>query len=323
MNIRSLLVGFRTTLPLRVKKHGTIIAVLTLLLIVGVSSNVIVKMQPAHGQIPGAGGSSSSADENLRACSSVGTIFENVYNLTDVMALFKQRASGVVKEREDFLMTPSKWQCLPGQTGSADPPMPQLQQLAANMPGWYFRYGTPGNMTTIFKPVSFTAFSSVLGEFEREYECKLSEFQVSAFADVAINNDLKTGEQPPNQFCCDVSTNTCVLATDPTYCSSPPTDDAQCNLACDLGPTMYDFGTRPLPYVQLQLVERQRARVAVERTILAMRSFEINYAYAKQLTCFQRASLDLKNELGLLADTTSCMPRIWDAVTSLHDRKGQ
>ncbi len=320
MNMHSFLTGFKAAFPPRWKKHGTVIFIIALLLMVAVSSNVFVKTQPTHGR--DVGSPSSADDESLRACSSVGTIFEYVHNLTDVMALFKQRASGIVKEREDFLFTPSQWQCLPGLTGSVDPPMPMLQQLAAEMPGWYFRYGTPGNMTKIFKPVTFASFTSILGEFAREYECKLTEFQNSVFADVAMNNDLKTGENPPNQFCCNLS-NECGLALDSAYCSGPTTGDAQCDLACDLAPTMSDFATRPLLYVNRQLVERQRARAAVERTILALRSFEINYAYAKQLTCFQRASLDLKNELGLLADTASCLPRIWDAATSLHDRKGQ
>jgi hypothetical protein len=67
--------------------------------------------------------------------------------------------------------------------------------------------------------------------------------------------------------------------------------------------------------------ERQVSRVAVERSLATMRSFEMNYAIARQFVCYQRASLDLKNEMSLLADAVSCMPKIWDAVTSIHDRK--
>lgn len=64
-----------------------------------------------------------------------------------------------------------------------------------------------------------------------------------------------------------------------------------------------------------------RVQRALERTLHTMRSFDGNYGAARNIWCYELASLDLRNELGLVADATSCMPKIWDAVTSLHDRK--
>lgn len=257
----------------------------------------------------------------LRACSSVGTVFEHLDSLQEVMDTFRQRVSEVVAEREQFLSTPSKWQCLAGDDNESEPPMDKLTALAESLPGWHFQSALPfsiGNQTApAMKPVTFASFASILGEFERAYECKLTEFQDSAFLSVATNNDQPPG---PRLFCCD-TLSACVQATSATVCAGPTSNDPSCGGVCPLRISQQQFSGRLGEYWPLQLVERQRARTAVERTISALRSFEMNYAYAAQLTCFQRASLDLKNELGLLADTASCLPRIWDAVTSLHDRK--
>ncbi len=302
--------------------HRTTIIVLLLLGIVAGSSRYFLSADLL--QNPSAGGNESSATPELnmlRTCSSVGTVFEHLNSLQEVMVTFRSRVSEVVAEREQFLSTPSKWQCLAGDDSESEPPMDKLTALADGLPGWHFQSPLPfviGNQTApAMKPVTFSSFASILGEFERAYECKLTEFQDSAFLSVATNND-----QPPGlrQFCCDAQ-SACVQATSDAVCAGPVVSDPGCGGVCPLRISQQQFVGRLGEYWPLQLVERQRARTALQRTISALRSFEMNYAYAKQLTCFQRASLDLKNELSLLADTTSCLPRIWDAVTSLHDRK--
>ncbi len=224
---------------------------------------------------------SLSADEDeFRVCSSAGTVFEEMVSLTAVMEKFQQGMSAVTGEREQFLALPSRWQCISGSDGQSDPAFPALQELAENMPGWFDK--TPDGSRRQ-RNVTFDSFASIVAEFLREYECKLSEFQEDAFRIVYADTDLPepTGREP----------------------------------------AQVDFALRTPSFWSLQQIERQRARTAVNRTLQALRSFEVSYTYAKPLTCFQRASHDLKNELSLLADAISSMPKIWDALTSLHDPK--
>ncbi len=314
MKFPSSVTGLRT---LWRRHHTAIVLLLTLSIIAGVSRSLL------RGEVgTGTGGSSSSsssAAEQLRSCSSKGTVFEDMTSLKKVMETFQKRVSEVVKERETFLSSPSKWQCVPDKDGNIDAPMPKLQALADDMPGWHYQYVSPldpaSPLEKVQRPVSFGSFSSILGEFEREYECKLTEFQDRAFLMVLQNEDL---DPEPRQFCCDQN-QSCGEVRASSACTSPVTDDPKCGGACAVKLNAADMAVRPTAYFNQQLTERIRARTAVQRTIYALRSFEMNYVYAKQLTCFSRASLDLKNELSLLADATSCMPKIWDAVTSLHD----
>ncbi len=243
-----------------------------------------------------------------RACTSTGTIFGNLKTLRETTDLFRKRISGVVGEREEFLKAPSSWPCTPGVEGGIG----ELKKLAEEMPGWYYR---PAMGDPKLLPVTFTSFNSVVAEFVREYECKLSEFDQTADDMVASNRDL---DDPSFMFCCS-SFDLCEKQTADTSCSTIPTNDSTCGGFCRVG-TMDEVLTTRLTAFRVRIQsEKERARLAVLRTFHTLRSFELNYAYVKQLVCFQRASLDLRNELGLLADTTSCMPKIWDALTSLHD----
>lgn len=165
------------------------------------------------------------------------------------------------------------------------------------------------------RPVSFDAFGAVVAEFQREYECKLTELQDRLLLEVARNQDLPRG----TQFCC--MADGCGIVSDAAACTGPITTDPVCDNACDLSLTIsaHIFATRMGPYHRDLQTEREVSRIAVSRAIQTLRSFEIHSAAARQLTCYQRASLDLRNEMSLLADTVSCMPKIWDATTSLHD----
>lgn len=248
------------------------------------------------------------ASMDPRVCSSTGTVFMNLKTLKGTTDLFRQTMSSVVGEHEEFLKTPSSWPCLTGQEGGIG----ILTDVAKKMPGWYY---VPASGDPKLLPVTYASFASVIGEFEREYECKLAEFKLSADAMVANNRDI----DDPNSFCCDEESNVCKQITDVVACASTPSDDATCAEECPINNTQEAYGTRLTAFQVRIESDKEHARLAVLRTLHALRSFELNYAYAKQLVCFQRASLDLKNELGLLADTMSCMPKIWDAVTSLHD----
>ncbi len=224
-------------------------------------------------------------EDSLRTCSEVGTMFEGMQNATEVINLFQTVVSAVVAERQLYLSTPSEWSCI------AEPPMPKLKLLASKLPGWYFPVGVtlPSGPTTGYRTrvVQFSSFSSILGEFLREYECKLSLMVDQTSTAIESGNDI---DQP---------------------CTAAPCPDL----------SFPDFFVRPSQYADRLSFEKSRSRLALERTLHTMRSFDGNYGAARNIWCYELASLDLRNELGLVADATSCMPKIWDAVTSLHDRK--
>lgn len=61
------------------------------------------------------------------------------------------------------------------------------------------------------------------------------------------------------------------------------------------------------------------ARPAVERTIAFIGSVDRLRPLSAELECLKRASLDVRNALGLMAEAASCLPKIWDARGSLRD----
>lgn len=328
MNTRSLRAG---TLQLKsfLKDHQLfVLTVMVVLAVAGGSRFLTGQLVPAPG--PAAGGGSSSSFGDLRTCSDRGTLFENKGRLSDVQSIYVERIAAVMKEREQILRTPSMWICTPpspaslqGATSSVspttiDPPMPVLNALASALPGWGY-YSEQAFVSLITRPtprpVTFDAFSAILNEFQREYECKLTLLQEDVLAGIAQNADTAANAQ----FCC--SDNGCVRSDDTlAQCTGALTNDPLCGNACSINITASDIASRLKPYHEELTLERNRSRIALERTLHTLRSFEVNYVVARQLMCSQRASLDLRNEMSLLADAVSCMPKIWDAVTSIHDR---
>lgn len=61
------------------------------------------------------------------------------------------------------------------------------------------------------------------------------------------------------------------------------------------------------------------ARPALERTIAFLGAVDRLRPLSAELECLKRASLDLRNAMGLTAEAASCMPKIWDARGSLRD----
>ncbi|OGJ60322.1 hypothetical protein A3A67_02410 [Candidatus Peribacteria bacterium RIFCSPLOWO2_01_FULL_51_18] len=231
-------------------------------------------------------GVSSSSEDSLRTCSDAGTMFEGMNNLTAVMKKYHEKVSGVVKERQQYFERPDLWKCTEPES------MPELSSLASRLPGWHYPDGSAALSGQNYKlrPVLFESFASVLAEYLREYECKLVRLQQADIDAVISNNDI---DQP----CGGVGLSSCP------------------------GTTIRDLATRPETFSDKISVERHRARVALERTLHVLRSYEMNYAAARNLICLHRASMDFRAEMSLIADATSCMPKIWDAVTSIHDRK--
>lgn len=303
-----------------IARHKLLALTLVVMFAVGGSARLL------RGDLLGSGGSggtgsSSSSVQSLRTCDSKDTPFEDVENLDQIRDIYRRAMTAVVSERETILKTPSLWKCGAGPAG--EPPIPQLQSLAASLPGWHYRVDTSflfgGASTPVQRPVTFASFAAIVSEFQREYECKLTELQDRNLGEISLNNDI----EQPAQFCCVTvgDFQGCREQTDASMCDTALTSSPTCNDECPALLYMSDLIHRLPALHQGVLDEREISRVAMERTLNTMRSFDVNYAIARQFVCYQRASLDLKNEMSLLADAVSCMPKIWDAVTSIHDKK--
>jgi hypothetical protein len=66
--------------------------------------------------------------------------------------------------------------------------------------------------------------------------------------------------------------------------------------------------------------ERKIAREALERSLSLVGGFDRLFPLSIDIECLKRASLDMRNVLGLTADASTCLPRIWDAKGSLRDK---
>jgi hypothetical protein len=249
--------------------------------------------------------------DELRACSSQKTIFESLNTVDEVHQLYMQEMNAIFTEREMVLKNSDTWTC--GINSDSTMPMGMLQSLAARLPGW-FVVPEPPSGPAVQRPVTFDAFSAIAGELQREYECKLFELQDRAIAHIMRNDDLS-----PGQFCC--TEQGCAPSGNGSLCIDSPTSDQTCNQACPVYMTQNELAARLPATMEVIAIERQRSRLALDRALQTMRSFDANFPVARELICYQRASLDLRNELNLLADAVSCMPKIWDAITSIHDRK--
>lgn len=65
--------------------------------------------------------------------------------------------------------------------------------------------------------------------------------------------------------------------------------------------------------------ERAVARTALHRAITIMGAFDRLGPLDAELECMQRFSLDMRNIAALSAETSACLPRIWNAKDSLRD----
>lgn len=133
--------------------------------------------------------------------------------------------------------------------------------------------------------ITFANFSSIMMELQRVYECKLTEMQMNATTIVFYQGTDAQDEDDP-------------------------------------AGSLYE-----LPRVD-ELVtkldeEKKISRIAMERTLLALRSAELMAPFTVEMYCLQLETMDVRLAMSLLADTASCMPKIWDITTSLHDRDGE
>ncbi len=66
-------------------------------------------------------------------------------------------------------------------------------------------------------------------------------------------------------------------------------------------------------------IELKVARPTLERVLGFMGTVQMGRVLSQDTNCMQRASLDIRNAIGLAADTASCMPRIWNAKDPMRD----
>ncbi|MDD5055745.1 MAG: hypothetical protein PHZ00_05775 [Candidatus Peribacteraceae bacterium] len=311
-----------------VRKNGMLLAILVALAIVAGSSRMLRGSLTEGTTYAPVSGPSSWVDElpSLRTCSATGTVFEKIWNFSELEEVFRRDMASVTDERLSLLTGPSGWSCLKDE----QPLMPELRRVATLLPGWYVQeqYPAPGAVATrtTLRPVTWNAFSSIVAEYERVYECRLAEITSRALLVVMSNLDFDRTDANgnPTTFCCtepSLDAGGCVLKQTGTACATVPTTNPQCDAHCKPLLNSYEIAGRIGPLVERMSIERTHARVALERTLNTLRSFETNNAIARQLNCYERASVDLQNELSLLSDASSCMPRIWDVITSIHDRK--
>jgi hypothetical protein len=321
------------------RQRGLMFGALVAVSILAIASQVLVR-PGAYVMAEGEDSSESSSRPNsddFRSCTATGSIFMNATRPIEAINIFQARMSAVVAEREEILRKATAWECFDESGEIHPPPSPLLQQLALELPGWHYKYTADVGvgMQTIYvpKPVNYESFASVVMELEREYECKLTQFQVDSTYLVRTDHDLddpSLGANPGGgSYCCTLPGDFCMddTATDSNGNTVVCNDDkyhgpdGTCGQLCTVEGTYDEFGVRVKENQKRMIRERNRARIAVERTLSTLRSFETAVVFTVQMSCFQRAGLDIKNELSLLADGSSCMPKIWDSLNSLHDTK--
>ncbi len=72
---------------------------------------------------------------------------------------------------------------------------------------------------------------------------------------------------------------------------------------------------------QLKIISNEMAlaRPSLHRTLLFLASTMRLGSLGSEMDCLERASADLRNTLGLAAETSACLPRIWDARGALRN----
>ncbi len=294
---------------LHCQKHSVLLSILLLLFCISIGARTFLLAQNAPAPLP-----PPSVSYSPLSCSADGTPFAASENLDEVERLFNERLSRIVEERLHYLSTPSQWSCV-----SQDEPtssFQELQKVADEFSGWSRPYASPsGGVFLKRRPVRFESFSSIIGEMLRAYDCRMATLQALSITPVLRNADFPED----TEFCCAGAEQSCVAKTDATTCLGSVTTDPLCDGSCQPSALITDIITRILPYRDEASLRRTTTRLSTERLLLVLHSYEMHQRTARNIQCTLRLSLDLKNELSLLADTMSCLPRIWDSATSLHD----
>jgi hypothetical protein len=291
------------------KKHSVLLAVLCMLFALSMTARTLLLAESSPPSLD-----PPSATYSPYSCSADGTPFAVSSNLDELQRLFDERLSRMIEERLAYLSTPSRWSC----NSQDDPPssLQEMQRVADEFAGWSRPFAPPsGGVFVKRRPVVFESFSSIVGEMLRAYDCRMATINTLSIAPILKNADFPE----ETKFCCAGAEQSCVVKSESTTCLGNTTTDPLCDGDCEPSTIITDVMTRLVPYQQSTLLHRKATRITTERALLFLRSYEMNQRTARNIQCTLRLSLDLKNELSLLADAMSCLPRIWDSATSLHD----
>jgi hypothetical protein len=127
---------------------------------------------------------------------------------------------------------------------------------------------------------------AVLLEYLRIYECSMRQYQIT------MANEIR---------------NDAFIEGSPTF------------LKYGLPFSWYDLSVEMTDRDRKIQTEMTAARAALERTLSLVGGMDRLRPLDTNMECLQRSSLDIRNIMSLAADTTACLPRVWDARGSLRD----
>lgn len=220
-----------------------------------------------------------NGSQRLAACAGTGTLFARL-DVDQIITKYHRATGIVINAHIGQLKGDGEDACNGEDTLATYPPSTPLKNLARQLPPWQ----DPQRLNAL----SETDLTSVLLEHLRLYKCALLEKREGRIID-----QIWTERTP----------------------SSAASASASSSKAYDF-PTIWeeaDFTRRKVDR------EVEISQVALERTIAFLGGIDRLHRPDNDLECIRRASLDLRNVLGLLAETLSCSTRIFDARGSLRD----
>lgn len=181
-------------------------------------------------------------------------------------------------------MGPLKLKCDAGSYEALLQPGTALQSLARSLPSW----NDPRVVVSRFDT------PRVLLEYLRVYECALHEFDTFSL--------LMTREEEFAEL---------------VESYGGDVDVALANWEYQFPDLAQDSAQR----TNLITKELDLARRTLTRTLSMMSAYERLKPLEAELECMQRMSLDARNIAALMAETSSCLPRVWNAKDPLRDYK--
>jgi hypothetical protein len=202
-------------------------------------------------------------------------------DFTEWSFLYHRTVSGVIGADTRSL---SEAIC-PDSDNTLPAPTQELQTLAASLDPWK----APARLRTL----SEADMGAVLLEYLRTYECALQEYRTFFYAHVYASSSAGTGS---------------ALSSSRSSAAPPPQTIEEYNrLQAERGRQISQ--------------ELRVARAALNRTLALTGRLNRLRPVFYDVNCFVAASLDLRNQLGLAAEVSSCLPRIRDAHSTLRDLK--
>lgn len=180
---------------------------------------------------------------------------------------------------EEYLKPPEKIDCLNPVILPLNP-VSALSSLASELPPWQ----NPAELANLDR----NDYGIVLLEYLRLYECAMADHNLFLPMDVIRERFEDDAGGGP--------------------------------LATYINGFVFESLLKEMKRRQRIIVEEvATARPTLERALLIVTGFTRLSPIDAELECLQRASLDLRNGLGLAADASVCLPKAWDVKDPLRD----